>query len=264
MLTIKDDPSENESANLLDERLFTTPGVAVGRATEVTIAMADISYKAMTDAMSLFDDFDPKVAENVRDLETKADVYEDTLGTYLVKLSGYDLSERDSEQVTKLLHIIGDLERISDHAVNILESAEEMKEKKLDFSAEAKRELSVMRAALSHIIDVTKAALAENNVTLAADIEPLEQVVDDLKDAIKKNHIIRLQKSECSIEHGFVLADILNNFERVSDHCSNIGGCVIEISTYEAMDLHKDLAEIREGSEAYEEKYKEYSKKYSL
>ena len=264
VLTIKDDPSENESANLLDERLFTTPGIAVGRATEVTVAMADISYKAMTDAMSLFDNFDPKVAENVRDLETKADVYEDTLGTYLVKLSGYDLTERDSEQVTKLLHIIGDLERISDHAVNVLESAEEMREKKLDFSAEAKRELSVMRSALSHIIEVTRVALAENNVNLAFDIEPLEQVIDDLKDAIKKNHIIRLQKSECSIEHGFVLADILNNFERVSDHCSNIGGCVIEISTYEAMDLHKYLAGIREGSEAYDEKYKEYSKKYSL
>ena len=264
VLTIKDDPSENESANLLDERLFTTPGIAVGRATEVTVAMADISYQAMTDAMSLFDSFDPKVAENVRDLETKADVYEDTLGTYLVKLSGCALSERDSEQVTKLLHIIGDLERISDHAVNVLESAEEMREKKIEFSAEAKRELSVMRAALAHIIEVTQAALRDNNVNLAADIEPLEQVIDDLKDAIKKNHIIRLQKSECSIEHGFVLADILNNFERVSDHCSNIGGCVIEISTYEAMDLHKYLAEIREGSESYEEKYKEYSKKYSL
>ena len=263
-LTVKETDDEKENANLLDERLFATPSVAVGRATEVTLAMSEISCKAMIDAMGLFDNYDSKIAENVRDLETKADVYEDTLGTYLVKLSGRDLSERDSEQVTKLLHIIGDLERISDHAVNILESAEEMREKKIEFSNEAKRELAVMRSALAHIINVTAQALRSNDVSLAADIEPLEQVIDDLKDSIKKNHIIRLQKSECSIEHGFVLADILNNFERVSDHCSNIGGCVIEISTFEAMDLHKYLAEIRAGSETYEEKYKEYSAKYSL
>ena len=264
LLTVKESDDEKESANLLDERLFETPSVAVGRATEVTLAMSEIACKAMTDAMGLFDRFDPKVAENVRDLESKADVYEDSLGTYLVKLSGQDLSERDSKQVTKLLHIIGDLERISDHAVNVLGSAEEMAEKKIEFSPEAKRELGIMRAALADIIDVTKRALAENNVNLAADVEPLEQVIDDLKDAIKRNHIIRLQKSECSIEHGFVLADLLNNFERVSDHCSNIGGCVIEISTFDAMDLHKYLAEIRAGSENYETKYKEFKAKYSL
>lgn len=264
LLTVKESDDEKESANLLDERLFETPSVAVGRATEVTLAMSEIACKAMTDAMSLFDRFDPKVADSVRDLESKADVYEDSLGTYLVKLSGQDLSERDSKQVTKLLHIIGDLERISDHAVNVLGSAEEMAEKKIEFSSEAKRELGIMRAALADIIDVTKRALAENNVNLAADVEPLEQVIDDLKDAIKRNHIIRLQKSECSIEHGFVLADLLNNFERVSDHCSNIGGCVIEISSFDAMDLHKYLAEIRAGSENYEEKYKEFKAKYSL
>lgn len=263
-LTIKDDPAEQESANLLDERLFETPSVAVGRATEVTASMAEISCKAMVDAMSLFDSFDLKLADSIRDLETKADVYEDTLGTYLVKLSARDLSDRDSKQVTKLLHIIGDLERISDHAVNILESAEEMKEKKIEFSAEAKRELSVLRAAVKETIDLTERSFKTNDVNLAANIEPLEQVVDDLKDTIKRNHIIRLQKSECSIEHGFILADLLNNFERVSDHCSNIGGCVIEISSFDAMDLHKYLANIKQGSKVYEEKYKEYKTAYSL
>ncbi|MBO5009797.1 MAG: Na/Pi cotransporter family protein [Clostridia bacterium] len=263
-LTIKDDPAEQESANLLDERLFETPSVAVGRATEVTASMAEISCKAMVDAMSLFDSFDLKLADCIRDLETKADVYEDTLGTYLVKLSARDLSDRDSKQVTKLLHIIGDLERISDHAVNILESAEEMKEKKIEFSAEAKRELSVLRAAVKETIDLTERSFKTNDVNLAANIEPLEQVVDDLKDTIKRNHIIRLQKSECSIEHGFILADLLNNFERVSDHCSNIGGCVIEISSFDAMDLHKYLANIKQGSKVYEEKYKEYKATYSI
>ncbi len=263
-LTIKDDPSENESANLLDERLFGTPSVAVSRATEVTVSMAEISAKALTDAMKLFENYDAKAAEAIRDLETKADVYEDTLGTYLVKLSSHDLTERDSEQVTKLLHIIGDLERISDHAVNILESAEEMKEKKIEFSSDAKRELHTLGSAVSDIVELTKRALAENDVNTAADIEPLEQVVDDLKDAIKHNHILRLQKSECSIEHGFILADILNNMERVSDHCSNIGVCVIEISTYDDMNLHKYLAEIKSGSENFEEKYAMYKKKYAL
>lgn len=263
-ITIKDDPAENESANLLDERLFETPSVAVGRATEVTAAMAEVSCKAMTDAMSLFDSFDAKLADSIRDLETRADVYEDTLGTYLVKLSARDLSDRDSKQVTKLLHIIGDLERISDHAVNILESAEEMQDKKIEFSAEAKRELAVMRGAVGKTIELTQRAFVLNDVNLAADIEPLEQVVDDLKDAIKKNHVIRLQKSECSIEHGFILADLLNNFERVSDHCSNIGGCVIEISAFDAMDLHRYLADVKHGSKKYEEKYKEYSKIYSI
>ena len=146
----------------------------------------------------------------------------------------------------------------------VLESAEEMKEKKLEFSKEAQRELGILRAAVKDILELTERAFKENNVELAAEIEPLEQVVDDLRDQIKRNHILRLQKSECTIEHGFVLADLLNNFERVSDHCSNVGGCVIEISSYDALDMHKYLASVRHGSEAYDEQYKEYSKKYSI
>ena len=263
-LTIKEDPSENESANLLDERLFETPTVAVARATEVTAGMAEISCKALCDSLTLFDNYDPKVADAVRDLEGKADTYEDSLGTYLVKLSGRDMDMRDSKQITKLLHIIGDLERISDHAVNVIESAEEMKEKKIEFSKEAQRELTVLRSAVAEILDITERAFKTNDINLAAEVEPLEQVVDDLRDRIKLNHVLRLQKSECSIEHGFILADLLNNFERVSDHCSNIAGCVIEISTYDAMDLHKYLADIKHGSETYEEKYREYKKKYSI
>ncbi|MBQ8321308.1 MAG: Na/Pi cotransporter family protein [Clostridia bacterium] len=264
VLTIKDDPSENESVNLLDERLYETPTVAVARATEVTANMAEISCKALSDSLTLFDNYDPKVADAVRDLEGKADTYEDSLGTYLVKLSGRDMDMRDSKQITKLLHIIGDLERISDHAVNVIESAEEMKEKKIEFSKEAQRELTVLRSAVAEILDITERAFKTNDINLAAEVEPLEQVVDDLRDRIKLNHVLRLQKSECSIEHGFILADLLNNFERVSDHCSNIAGCVIEISTYDAMDLHRYLADIKHGSEAYEEKYREYKKKYSI
>ncbi len=264
-ITIKDKAdSAEETVNLLDERLFETPAIAVARATEVTGVMAEVSCKALQSALTLFENFDAKTAEDVRALEDKADMYEDALGTYLVKLSSRDMDERDSRQITKLLHIIGDYERISDHAVNILESAEEMQDKKIAFSSEAQRELAVLRSAVSDILILTEKSFLENNISLAGDVEPLEQVVDDLRDKIKLNHIIRLQKSECTIEHGFVLADLLNNFERVSDHCSNIAGCVIEISAYDALEMHKYLSEVKHGSEAFEEKYKEYKRKYTF
>ena len=263
-LTIKDSAEESERANLLDERLIETPAIAVARATEVTAVMANASARAFNAAISLFDSYDVKTAELVRKLEDKADVYEDALGSYLVKISGHDLDERDSKQITKLLHIIGDFERISDHAVNILESAEEMRDKKIDFSQEAKEELAVLRSAVAEILQKTESAFAANDVILSSEVEPLEQVVDDLRDKIKLNHIIRLQKSECTIEHGFILADLLNNLERVADHCSNIASCVIEISSYDALDMHKYLAELKNDNEAFDEKYREYQKKYSI
>ena len=264
-LTIKDKGnSTEETVNLLDERLFETPAIAVARATEVTGIMAEISTRALKHSLTLFENYDPKLADEVRSLEDKADNYEDALGTYLVKLSARDMDVQDSRQITKLLHIIGDYERISDHAVNVLESAEEMRDKKLSFSMEAQKELTVLRAAVDDILTITNDAFLKNDVTLAADVEPLEQIVDDIRDKIKLNHVIRLQKSECTIEHGFILADLLNNFERVSDHCSNIAGCVIEISSFDALDMHKYLQEIKHGSEQYEEKYKEYKKKYTF
>ncbi len=263
-LTIRDKAGEVESSNLLDERLLETPGIAVARAIEVAGEMADISVKALRDSLSLFKNYDAKLADRVRDLENKVDTYEDALGTYLVKLSACSLDVRDSKQVTKLLHIIGDFERVSDHAVNIVESAEEMKDKKINFSEEAQRELAVMRLAIDDILSATRDAFINNDVRKAAEIEPLEQVVDDMRDQIKLNHIIRLQKSECTIEHGFILSDLLTNFERVSDHCSNIAGCVIEISEFDALDMHKYLANVRHGSAGYEEKYNEYKRKYNI
>ena len=263
-LSIKDDKAAAETVNLLDERLFETPAIAVARATEVTAAMAEVSCKALKGSLALFDSYDPKAAEVVRSLENKADAYEDALGTYLVKISSHDVDESDSRQITKLLHIIGDFERISDHAVNILESAEEMRDKKISFSSEAQREMAILRSAIDEILAVTERAFASNDIKAAADVEPLEEVIDDIRDKIKLNHILRLQKSECTIEHGFILADLLNNFERVSDHCSNIAGCVIEISQYEALDMHKYLADVKHGSESFDEKYKEYKRKYSV
>ena len=263
-VSVKDSEEEMQVSNLLDERLINTPAIAVQRATEVTCSMAEISCKALRQSLTLFEEYDVKVADSVRDLENKADNYEDALGSYLVKLSASDVTQADSRQITKLLHIIGDFERISDHAVNIIESAEEIRDKKIEFSADARRELAVLRRAISDILDMAEKAFKNNDVAIAVNIEPLEQVVDDLKDKIKANHIIRLQKSECTIEHGFILADLLNNFERVSDHCSNIGCCVIEISTYESLDMHKYLHELKADNPAFQQKYKAYKEDYAI
>ena len=264
-VSIKDSEEEkNESTNLLDERLFQTPAIAVQRATEVTVAMAEISCRALRYSLTLFDNYDSKVADKVRRLENKADNYEDALGSYLVKLSASDISELDSKQITKLLHLIGDFERISDHAVNIVESAEEIRDKKLEFSPDAQAELAVLRRAVGDIIDLAERSFNTNDIQLAINIEPLEQVVDDLRDQIKLNHIIRLQKSECTIEHGFILADMLNNFERVSDHCSNVGCCLIEMFTEDSMDMHKYIHHIRSDSDVYQQKYANYKKEYCI
>ena len=262
-LTIKDG-KESETESLLDDRLLETPAFAVGRAAEVTGIMAEIATSALRKSLTLFEKYDAKLADDIRDKESKADVFEDALGSYLVKLSSYDMDERDSRQITKLLHIIGDYERISDHAVNIVESAEEMHDKKIEFSPQAQREITVLRSAIDEILSIAYEAFVGDDVDRASDVEPLEQLIDELRDKIKLNHILRLQKSECSIEHGFILSDLLTNFERVADHCSNIAGCVIEISAFDALDMHKYLAQIREGSEGYDDKFMEYKRKYSI
>ena len=264
VLTIKDKESENEKTNLLDERLFQTPSIAAEVSSKVTYSMAELACDALKKSLDLFDNYDPKLANEIRDLEGKVDVYEDAIGSYLVKLSSYDMSENDSNQITKLLHMIGDFERISDHAVNIVESAEEMQDKKIEFSKDAQREISVMKRAVYDIVEMTRKAFIENDIKLAENVEPLEEVVDDIKDHIKRGHILRLQKSECSIEHGFVLSDILNNFERVSDHCSNIAGCVIEISKYDALNMHSYMDEMKHHSESFRDKVKLYKTEYSL
>ena len=262
-LTIKDS-KEAETENLLDDRLLETPAIAIARAVEVTGVMAEISKSALLDSLTLFDKYDAKLADEIRDKETKADVLEDALGSYLVKLSSCDMDERDSRQITKLLHIIGDYERISDHAVNIVESAEELQDKKIEFSTQAQKELAVLRAAVEDILVITTDAFLHDDLTKAAEVEPLEQVIDEIRDKIKLNHILRLQKSECTIEHGFVLSDLLTNLERVADHCSNIGGCVIEISAYDALDMHKYLAGVRDGKGDYDQKCKLYREKYEI
>lgn len=255
---------EEEQGALLDERLLKSPTVAVQRAKDVSRTMAAISFEGIKKSLGTLFEYDPKVAEKVREDEEKVDVYEDALGTYLVKLSNENMTSKDRNEVTKLLHLIGDFERISDHSVNIIESAEEIKDDKIVFSESASHEIGVLIAAIDEILDLTLEAFTNNDLELAASVEPLEQTVDHLRDTIKSNHIIRLQKSECTIEHGFVLSDILTNCERVSDHCSNIAGCVIELSKFDALNMHEYLGKIKAGEQNFEKKYDEYMKKYAL
>jgi len=264
-MTVKgDDKKGDEFTSMLDDRLLVTPTVAINSSRTVTCRMAEISIDAMEKAISILNNYDSKVCQDIREAEDKVDIYEDVLGSYLVKLSSKDLSSIDSHETTKLLHMIGDFERISDHSVNLVESAEEIKDKEIHFSETAVKELNVLYGAVSEIMSITKEAFIENDLQKANSVEPLEQVVDHLKDQIKRNHTIRLQKSECSIELGFILADILTDFERVADHCSNIAGCLIEMSRHESLDLHNYLHEVRASDKEYADLYKQYMEKYAL
>ncbi len=259
-----DDKKGDEYTSMLDDRLLDSPEVALDRCKTVIAQMAEMSIIPFNKSIKLLENYDGKVAQEIRDAEDKVDLYEDALGSYLVKLSAISTSEKDNLEVTKLLHLIGDLERISDHSVNIVESAEEIKDKELKFSDYAVGELRVMYGAVEEITLMTKDALRENNLEKAATIEPLEQVVDDIRDQIKLQHVIRVQKSQCTIEHGFVLSDILTNLERVSDHCSNIAGCIIEMSRHESLDLHSYLKELKKGGKEFDAAYNEFSQKYAL
>ena len=261
-----EDKKGDEFTAMLDERLLDTPSVAIDRCRTVASHMAELSINPLKQAITLLEKYDSKTAQEIRDAEDKVDVYEDMLGSYLVKLSSRSMSEEESAEITKLLHMIGDLERISDHSVNLVESAEEIKDKNISFSEQAVRELEAMYGAVREISDLTVKAFAETDMDCALAVEPLEEVVDDLKDQIRINHIIRVQKNQCTIELGFILSDILTNLERVSDHCSNIAGCLIEISRHhEALDLHNYLHELKEAEGThFNEQYKMYSEKYSI
>ena len=258
------DKKGDEFTDMLDERLLSTPSVASERSRAVAGQMATVSAVAFRDAVTLFDTYNGTTAQNVRTAEDKVDIYEDVLGSYLVQLSSYDMQERDGHEVAKLLHMIGDLERISDHAANLVDSAEEIKDKQLSFSQDAIAELHVLYAAVAEIVTLTEDAFVNGNMENAYRVEPLEQVVDGLKESIRRRHILRLQKSECTIEHGFVLSDILTNMERVSDHCSNIAGCVIEMTKHDALDLHDYLHRVKAGGMEFDDLYNAYKAQFAL
>ena len=257
------DSKTPETMEELDERLLVTPPIALNRARQVSVDMAETAIDALKEALFALGGFTPEQAEAIREKEEKTDHYEDILGSYLVKLSGRELSEDDHDEVTKLLKLISDFERISDHAVNILESAEELKEKEITFTAAASKELRVLGDAVGEIIALSMKAFKEDDLEAAAKVESLEQVVDGLKEQMRTRHILRLTQGGCTVDAGFVWSDLLTNLERVSDHCSNIAGCVIDMTT-KKLNIHESLREFRNYSNDYKENFEMYVEKYRL
>ncbi len=256
------DGKKKDAEVTLDERLLATPPLALEQCSVVAEDMAYYASGALKKAIDCVMEFDPKSAQEVRESEDETDKCEDMLGTYLLKLGAEPLSDAASEEVTELLKLIGDFERIGDHAVNIIESAEELHDKQLEFSRSAKYELSVMTAAVGEVMDLTVKAFAENDAQAASCVEPLEQVVDDLKNELRTRHILRMKKSECSIEAGFVWSDLLTNLERVSDHCSNVALCVLDLKKH-TLSAHETQHERKDVPE-FAEQYRRYSEKYAL
>ena len=256
------DSEHKEKYEFLDERLISTPSFAISECTNRTVKMAEIARDTIKDAISLFEKYSAKKVDRILKNEDELDMYEDKLGTYLVKISSKDVSDKDSRQISKMLHTIGDFERLGDHAVNILKSAQEVHEKGLSFSDKAKEDLRNLTNALIEIPDLTYDSFSTNDVEKASSVEPLEQVIDRLVAEVKTSHISRLQTGECTIEMGFVLSDLLNNYERVSDHCSNIAVTMIEVEQG-SYDTHSYLNSVKDMSdEGFNNEYRKYKNKY--
>lgn len=261
--TIKDDEKGEDEFQLLDERLMVTPPVAIAQAKKLTVRMAELSCDSMNKAIDMVEHYDPQIGKYILETENKIDEFEDRLGTYLVGLAAQNLSQADSREVSKMLHIIGDFERISDHSCSTLKAAEEMADKKIHFSDEAMNELRVIGSAVKEVLGMTQDCVARENLSLAVQVEPLEQVVDYLKDQMRTRHILRLQEGSCTIELGFIFSDLLTDYERVSDHCSNIAACMIEME-HGSVDTHSYLGAIKSSDENFALNYQEYRKKYTL
>ena len=264
-LTIRDEKKEPaENLVLLDDRFLNTPGVAIEQCRNVTNRMASLAKTTISLALDLYKNFDEDKAQMILENEDMIDKYEDITGTYLVKLSGRSLTMDDSRTVSCLLHSIGDFERISDHAVNILDTAREIHTKEVSFSTMAKRELNVMFGAIEEILDITVKAFESKDIDLAYKVEPLEEVVDYLRTEMKSRHVERLRTKTCTIEQGFIFTDLLTDLERISDHCSNIAVNLIQIND-NSFENHRYLNAVKsEDNEKFAELFKEFSYKYPL
>ncbi|MBR5262700.1 MAG: Na/Pi cotransporter family protein [Clostridia bacterium] len=262
-MTVKDKKATGKSA-FIDDRLLNSPTLAVSESRNYTVKMGQTAIDALQKAISLVDKFDSKVVDEIIDMEKELDDYEDKLGTFLVKISSHDLTDADSNTVSTLLHAIGDFERIGDHAVNIAKTAQEINDKEISFSENATAELKVATTAIQEILELTEKAFADNSIALALEVEPLEQVIDGILAEIKSRHISRLTGGKCTIELGFVLSDLLTNYERVSDHCSNIAVCLIQISK-SLFNAHEYLNDYKSsGSEVFTGSFDKYTQKYTL
>ena len=255
--------SKFEKSLYIDERLLRSPSVAIRECNTLTKRMCDLACENLTLTMNMFENYDDKMVDKINLHEEQLDLYEDKLGTYLVKLSTQAISTGDSKIISKMLHTIGDFERLGDHALNLLKVARELHDKGISFSDEAREELKVLTDAINEILSIMAKAYRTSDLDTAAEVEPLEQVIDGLTSDIKTNHIMRLQKGECTIEMGFILSDLLNNYERISDHCSNIAVAVIE-TQHNSFDTHKYLNGVKYGNNQFNEIYDRFKLKYSL
>ena len=254
---------EAEKTVELDDRLLATPAIAIAQCEKSVSKMAHEATEGIRMSITALNSYSNELAERIRSAEDATDTYEDIIGTYLTKLGKSQVSDENGADISRLLKAIGDLERISDHSVNILESVEELREKGIELSDSAKAELSVLCGAIDEILSLTEKALNENDPVLARDIEPLEQVVDKLKRVLRDSHIVRLKGGECTVEAGFIWSDLLTSFERVSDHCSNIAVGIIDAKANN-MDAHAALRIIKLSDPYFEEKYEYFSEKYSI
>lgn len=257
------DDKKPEKVAELDERLLATPALALERSRMLVADLANAANEALKGGLRCLTAFTPELGAQVKKLEEKTDHYEDILGTYLVKLSSQSISENESAEAAGLLKMIGDFERIGDHATSLVAAGRELAEKELKLSQKAQEELSVISAAVSEVCDLAYRAFLANDIAIAATVESLEEVVDDLKDALRSRHIKRLQQGACSIEVGFVWADLLTNLERISDHCSNIAACVMD-TAQNNMNLHESVRTIKAGAYDFTEHYMAYKEKYAL
>ncbi len=248
----------------LDARFLETPSYAVEQSRSVAVTMAGLAEEAMNLSLDLLVQYDVDKALKVEELEKAVDRFEDELGTYLVKLSSKNLHERDSHILSEILHCISDFERISDHALAVKKAAEEMYRKELVFSEKAQKELAVLTQAIHDVLKITTLSFTEDDLKLAGQVEPLEQVIDELNKEIKKRHVKRLRKGKCTIELGFVLTDIITNLSRVSDHCSNVAVCLLQVSEDE-YETHAYLGEMKqEGNLDFQGKFMAYKERYLL
>ncbi len=254
---------EDELGIKLDDRLLATPSVAVTECDNLTAKMCELARDTIFDAVSLLAKYDDDIARRVTKHESMLDEYEDWLGTYLIKVSAKNISQSDSSRVSKMLHVIDDFERLGDQAVNILDSAKELHDKRLEFSPEATKELDVLLSAIYEIVDKTCHVYTTNDLKEANLVEPLEQAIDDIVSSIKSNHVQRLQIGICTVELGFIINDLLGSLERVSDHCSNIAVAVIETSRG-SFDTHKYLGDVKYGNDNFNNAYRMYCEKYKV
>ena len=257
------DAPQPETVSELDERLLTTPPIALQRCQTLAAEMAATAAQTLNDSFAALENYTPALADAIRENENRTDHFEDILGSYLVKLSSLKISEADNAEATALLKAIGDFERVADHGKNLLEAAEELHEKELKLSDSAKAELNVLISAVHEVVDLSFAAFLANDLESARRVEPLEEVIDDLKEQMRTRHILRLQQGNCSIETGFIWSDLLTCLERAGDHCSNLAGCVLDLHHHN-MNTHEAIRTAKLDSATFNTHYQVFADKYRL